>query len=508
MKNKYAFHCTVRGYSHIKNGTVCEDYSDSYSDEAGQYYVAAIADGHGDPKCFRSERGSKFAVEAAVSTLKSFAEEILENEKFQNQFLEDNMYQKNRIRALTNEVYYKWEEAVLTDFKTDSPAQELLMEQGYPETGLKDEESLHIYGATIIAALLLPQCLVLIHQGDGRCEVIYNDGTVDQPVPWDDRCYEERTTSLCNEDVLPSFRHCVIDFKQKMPIACYVCSDGVEDSYRDTYENMGGVHAFFKDLTCQITGNLNGFQVGIADILEEVSKFGRFSKQGSFDDVSVAGIVDLEECVKLKKQFELEVKKYALGEDLFWKEDELRGKMRKHGILQRRLNEATEILNDASNCMADFEKRYNVLSEKRDLLSQEAERTKAELEKYKKDSGEVTDSLDSEMNESEDSRSIRTFMRMMALTAQQVYDQLANGVNQIEARYRKQLEQMLAMNEELNQMQKEKEELEHQMHTAEEKFREAQEKFTEYDEGYQKVDAERRNILEEISNLEGSSDGE
>ena len=64
------FSHSVRGASHETSGLVCQDYS-AY--EVNEYYsVAAIADGHGSKKYFRSHLGSQFAVEAAFETLRHF----------------------------------------------------------------------------------------------------------------------------------------------------------------------------------------------------------------------------------------------------------------------------------------------------------------------------------------------------------------------------------------------------------------------------------------------------
>ena len=99
-------------------------------------------------------------------------------------------------------------------------------------------------------------------------------------------------------------------------------------------------------------------------------------------------------------------------------------------------------------------------------------------------------------------------MRMMTLTAQQVYEQLANGVNQIEMRYRKQLEQLLVYEEQLKQLQKTHDDLEIKLHNAEKNFYEAKDNFTEYDKIYQEIDTVRQEILKEISALSNPSKGE
>ena len=66
---------------------------------------------------------------------------------------------------------------------------------------------------------------------------------------------------------------------------------------------MGGVHTFYKDLTCQIASmDTTAFEDYLCEMLPEFSEIGRFSRAGSGDDISVAGIVDVEEISKFVKQ--------------------------------------------------------------------------------------------------------------------------------------------------------------------------------------------------------------
>lgn len=494
MLNKYVFHCTTKGYSHIRNGTVCEDFSDSYEDSKKQYYIAAVADGHGDPKCFRSERGAKFAVTAAISSMKAFAEELLGNERFFKQFLEEKIYQQNRMRALTNEIYYQWEENVLSDYKADYPMREILEQYKYSD----EDIPLHIYGTTLIAELWLPQCLVMIHQGDGRCEIIYNDGTIEQPIPWDERCFEEKTTSLCNQDVLTSFRHCVIDFAQRTPSACYICSDGVEDSYRDTYENMKGVHTFFKDLTCQILNYHDNFQGTLSDILDEVSKCGRFSKKGSEDDVSVAGIVDIGDVQALKEQFTVDVKKYALEEELFWKEEEIRGKTRKHGILLKKMNEAKKKMDSINKEIQNLEtEQENKISE-HEILVQKTEQAKSELEQLMQENNEGTADIVLNPINSNFNKGCTPVWEQIQQGFRELFD---NSKNKLENQYMQLCISLSESEAKIKDMQEKHQKLKEELSLMFLTYSEATTNFTEYDAKYQELEVERQRIVKEITDL-------
>ena len=352
MNRIFTFNETARGSLHIQRGKPCQDCSDSFSAESGKFHVAVIADGHGAKECYRSDRGARFAVETAMQNLIDFANAVLVSEESENCFYQDIFtnprYRKMTVRHLTDTIIAQWNDRVIDDYKTDMPTMEEAGE--YAETYDSESTCAHIYGTTLMAGLLLPKCLILLHQGDGRCDVFYEDGSVDQPIPWDSRCEDNITTSLCDEDAADGIRSCVLNLEKKPIAACYLGCDGIEDSYRDTYESfggthevMGGVHTFYKDLTCQIASMESGeFLNYIKNMLPEFSAIGRFSRCGSGDDVSVAGFVDLEAIRPLKEPFAMDVERYSLEEELFWKEDELRSKIRKHSILLKRMNDAKE----------------------------------------------------------------------------------------------------------------------------------------------------------------------
>jgi len=69
-----------RGRSHIDSGTVCQDSTARYESE--ELAIAAVSDGHGGSKHFRSDVGSKAAAECAVTIIREF----VESEGFEESF--------------------------------------------------------------------------------------------------------------------------------------------------------------------------------------------------------------------------------------------------------------------------------------------------------------------------------------------------------------------------------------------------------------------------------------
>lgn len=379
MSQMFTFHKSVRGQGHILRDLPCEDSSASYTSEDGRYHIAIIADGHGQRKSFRSKFGSQTAADVALECLKGFADVTLGTAEGEARFYQDILtnprYRQMTLRQVTNTILANWSDRIFEDYYTNPPSEEELGE--YAEYFQEQAHIPQIYGTTLIAALKLPGCLILVQQGDGRCVVFYTDGSVDQPIPWDSRCEGNVTTSMCDEDATDSFRHCVIDTAQKPVAACYVGSDGVEDAYR----SHEGTHTFYKDLTCELVNRSEtDFDAYLDEMLPEFSAYGRFSKAGSMDDVSISGIVDLEAAGELAPNYGLEVHKFCLSEDLFWKEDELRSKMRAHGILHKRMVEAQARFEQGKKYLRELERELQVTISQLGTLRERIQRTKQELQ--------------------------------------------------------------------------------------------------------------------------------
>lgn len=358
MGKYYAFHTTVKGYLHEKKAIPCEDYSGSFSvpDAAagGQFHIAVVADGHGDTACMRSGLGSRKVVEIAKQCLTEFAESVIgEMQECKDAPDQYRGYQritdmldkaavcgkdarsiaKARVpESLTNAIVSRWYAFVNEDLRQNPLSEEELGQSGRYEDEYREGRRLaHVYGTTLIAALMLPGYLLLIQQGDGRCDVFYEDGTVDQPIPWDERCHENVTTSMCDEDAPASIRSRVISLKDKKVIACYLGSDGVEDAYRD----MEGTHMFYRGLTCELAERgTEGFEAYLAEMLPG------FSQTGSGDDVSVSGIVDMEYIREFVPVFRMKIRQYDLKDELNRYENRIISMSRKHGILRELVEEA------------------------------------------------------------------------------------------------------------------------------------------------------------------------
>ncbi len=354
MEQIYTFHKTAHGYGHIQKNQPCEDASGSFQEEDGSFSIAVVADGHGQKRSFRSRIGSRLAVDTALDCLKDAANAILsspeESASFYSAVLACGHERQIRFRQLTDTILSQWNDRIWAYHAENLPTQEELGE--YTEFYEEENRIPQIYGTTLIAALWLPRCLVLIQQGDGRCCVFYADGTYDQPIPWDDRCEGNRTSSMCDADAADRVRFCVIDLEEKNVAACYLCTDGVEDAYR----NQEGAYVFCKALSCDFLEHEALFDSYLGELLPEFSARGRFGQYGSLDDVSVAGIINTELLSGLGERYQKDIQCFQLGEEILAKEAALQSKKRKHGILQKRQEAAKAAYQDYLERHPDHQK--------------------------------------------------------------------------------------------------------------------------------------------------------
>ena len=280
----YELFCnSVRGSSHIKKGTPCEDFGIKI--DCGEFKIFAVADGHGDPNCLRSNIGSKYICHIASEELEDFALTIKE------QAWEEKLFDKHEsiqlVERLVLSIVGKWANAVDEELEQNPLTEgEIQKAPVYAKEYLNGIRTERMYGTTLIAGLQTERYLLLLQQGDGRCDVFDCNGNVSQPIPWDDRCVGTATTSLCDNDAVQSCRYHIINLQEDPVIACIAGTDGVEDSFPTSMEKT---HAYYRDLLSYACENgVLALEEHLADELNDLSV------NGSADAITVSGIIDVE----------------------------------------------------------------------------------------------------------------------------------------------------------------------------------------------------------------------
>ncbi|WP_290172267.1 protein phosphatase 2C domain-containing protein [uncultured Dubosiella sp.] len=197
------FSNSATGSKHVQDGLSNED--SVLTLEHDDYQIVAVADGHGARECFRSEIGSRLAVDVAVKNLELFAQTIKRYDLYS--YLEQEKERDELVRSLIQDIVDHWNQYVYADIKA-YPIQDDEYERAQTLSSIyqKGMYLTNIYGSTLLAALMTPEYILIVQQGDGTCAVFNEDGSLDDPMPEDDLCIRNLTTSLCDKDALRVYR--------------------------------------------------------------------------------------------------------------------------------------------------------------------------------------------------------------------------------------------------------------------------------------------------------------
>ncbi|MCA1318378.1 protein phosphatase 2C domain-containing protein [Bacillus tianshenii] len=271
-----AFNTTSIGHNHIRINKVCEDASGSYTSDTMS--IAIVADGHGSDNYPRTERGSRFAVQAAMNCVKEFMEGIAPDE------LDHGTNHPTIFAQLSKSILSAWHTFVEDDC-TENPFSEselTVAADKYKKYYQSGKNVAKAYGTTLIIIGATKEYWFGLHIGDGKCVSVDTNGNFSQPIPWDEQCHSNITTSICDSDASEEFRYFI---SKEPPLAVFIGTDGIDDSYAGNDE----LDSFYRSVLT-IFGE-HGFEVGCNEVEDYLPKL---SQLGSGDDVSVAGILNIE----------------------------------------------------------------------------------------------------------------------------------------------------------------------------------------------------------------------
>lgn len=387
------FSKSVKGSSHENNGKPMQDWSENFHIDEMNADVIMVSDGHGSDKHFRSDRGARFAIEAAKESIVTFMEEFspeLAEDSFvqrgimgvkdpQNEDYTPRDAHEREFRQLFENIKFRWCEKVINDWNENPPTEEELSKantQGRPLSlaYYSNGREIRAYGCTLMAAVRTPDFWMAFHIGDGKCIAFHEDGTWYEPIPWDSRCFLTTTTSLCHESS-ESFRYC---YGRKSCPAIFIGSDGMDDSYMP----IDKLAEFYSLVIRVITEN--GFEYA-SDQLGKMMPV--ISKEGSHDDISIAFWIDEESLHSLNKNI-LESKLKTLEDNKKEAEEKKRvAEQKKEEIVERKqqLQEETE--------------SYKNKRSEYDSQIKEAEETKKKAEEDLKDATFLYEGCQNNLNQ-------------------------------------------------------------------------------------------------------------
>lgn len=286
---KLCFFC--QGESHKATNKVCQDYTRCYIDN--NMSIAVVSDGHGGSRYFRSDVGSKVAVDCTIELTRCFVSEInkdifahipftalsaLTTERKNANLRKDGVADK-QLKQLFSSIIYKWRKTV-EEHAANNPftIDELKLINNPDEPSSIDKT----YGCTLMCYVKTPDYWFAFHIGDGKCFAFDEEGNWREPIPWDERCFLNKTTSICDNNSLEEFRYCY-QGDGYSPVAVFLASDGLDDSFGEAANQANFYIQILKLINEQ--GLINA-QSELEDTLPKLSKI------GSQDDMSLALVYD------------------------------------------------------------------------------------------------------------------------------------------------------------------------------------------------------------------------
>lgn len=248
--------------------------------------IAIISDGHGGTRYYRSEVGSRLLSEVTAQCLTEFAKGVPEATFSGKPYTTVGIDEKMPavLQQLFGAIVVGWRKAVM-EHADHHPLTDDEQAIAVPQDEHEWEKT---YGCTLIATIRTSSYWLAFQVGDGKCVALREDGTPYEPIPWDDRCFLNKTTSICDTDALSRFR-CCFGGIDTAPVAIFLGSDGIDDSFGEE-ENL---YNFYIQLAKGFSQD--GHEATVMDLEQSLPIL---SKRGSQDDMSVAGIYD-ERCQSL-----------------------------------------------------------------------------------------------------------------------------------------------------------------------------------------------------------------
>lgn len=209
---------SATGFAHIKGGLPNQDAVGSRlaADSGGaQVLITAVADGHGDARHFRSDRGARLAVAHALAAAADWAASMP---------ADPDGAAAAASGALIPDIVARWNAAVAEDIGADP-------DEGDVGIGPRRKPLSPIaYGATLLACVIAADLAVLVQIGDGDIVAVQPGGGFTSPVPDDPTLDGRRTTSICQPDAASAFRVGVVDLAATPLFAVLAATDGFGNS--------------------------------------------------------------------------------------------------------------------------------------------------------------------------------------------------------------------------------------------------------------------------------------
>lgn len=271
-----ALGASTRGNWHETTGQKNQDAVHAQNGPLGSMLLA-VSDGHGGAHSFRSDRGSRLAVECATRLLAQLLLKLGPEAPL-------SCLRHQMRHAWPHQVVNGWRQAVRADVLAH-PFTQLdfaPFPDPMPATPPKGEwpySAYLAYGATLLVAALTRDYVICAQLGDGDILTVTNSGDVRRPLARHHDFYQEQSASLCTHGAAHEFQVAVLPLRSTRPALVMLSSDG----YANCFGNDDGFFKVGSDLLNYARTNGNHF------LAEHIGAWLHdSSRDGSGDDITVA----------------------------------------------------------------------------------------------------------------------------------------------------------------------------------------------------------------------------
>lgn len=266
---------SVRGTQHFAKSLPNQDALQTWAPDAESLpRIVAVSDGHGSAKSFRSDIGSRLAVETAVTS----ARELIQSAANQ-----PSAFKQSWETEFPIELVRRWKTAVEKHL-VENPffleeVEKVAAEQGANARRQIEEFPELAYGATLLLLIVTEEFFACLQLGDGDIVILAQDGQVSRPIESDARHIANETTSLCSPEAWQNVRTYFQTLAGKPPVLLFASTDG----YANAFRSPEGFLSVAKDLADILASDgEDAIREALPGWLEDASR------EGSGDDVTLA----------------------------------------------------------------------------------------------------------------------------------------------------------------------------------------------------------------------------
>ena len=397
MTNIISFDVSVVGKSHETSKLPCQDFGLSIKKD--EVYVAIACDGHGSKSYVRSHIGSEIAAEVAYEKIMTFVKSVdpmnflhqkaavtampIENplidksgrnvdvkdlSESQQEIVKQNIQyiksiesipeQENLFRDFFDDINETWKSRITENIEKRPFTQA-------EKEALGNRDVVKAYGTTLLAFVRTPLYWFSFQIGDGKILCADRNFQWKEPVSWDYSCFLNLTTSLCDNNPIRKFRY-AFDGTGNFPIAVTVASDGIDD----TFTTQDSLHNFYSLLLC------NFHEQGVNKTLKSLELYlPKLSEKGSRDDMTIAGIVDLDALERGVEIFDIN----SRGNDIAKKRSSIVNEI-KH--LENQFKSLQEQLKEFNNKIEEINNEIDLNTNKKNSILKELSFIHKQLEDF------------------------------------------------------------------------------------------------------------------------------